>query len=303
MSGGLALLLSRSSALLRRVCTDLLPDVEPDDATAQIRVQTARPGGGITDVEIKLGDTALVILEAKKGAALPSVSQLSQYAKLCRGADEPRTLLVALSSADDEVGDYLLGITDIDGVPVRSRTWRWVRRMVAEARPIERSSYVKQLLDEYLTFLEGLVGQEREYSNMVYVVSLARGTPPGWKATWIDIVEKHHKYFYQIAGGGWPSPPNYMGFRYDGRLQGIHHVERYEIVQDLRKHFPTNSTAEDWGPSYLLHLGPKIRPRHEVRTGPRINRSARVWGMLDTLLTEHTISEALTRTEQRRPDA
>lgn len=42
-----------------------------------------------------------------------------------------------------------------------------------------------------------------------------------------------------VCWGGWPlDPPNYLAFRYDSRLQTIHHVERWEVVDDLEPLFP-----------------------------------------------------------------
>jgi len=47
-------------------------------------------------------------------------------------------------------------------------------------------------------------------SNWVYVVSLGKGVPKGWKISWIDIVESERRYFHPAQGGGWPkTPPNY----------------------------------------------------------------------------------------------
>jgi hypothetical protein len=135
------------------------------------------------------------------------------------------------------------------------------------------------------------------------VVSLASGTPDGWTVSWIDIVEKHNRYFYSAVGKNWPPPPNYLGFRYSGQLQSIRHVEGFEIVSDLREHFPGCKGAADWGSHYLFHLGPAIKPAHKVATGPRIVRSARVWCMLDTLLTCSTITDALGATKAREQAA
>jgi hypothetical protein len=39
-----------------------------------------------------------------------------------------------------------------------------------------------------------------------------------------------------------------------------------------------------------------------VRTGPRLNRSARVWADIDLLLTSSTITEAWERTRARRAE-
>jgi hypothetical protein len=155
-------------------------------------------------------------------------------------------------------------------------------------------------LRELLTFLEDFVGLELAYSNLVYVVSLAAGRPSRWPISWVDIVEKHRNYFYPFGRPGWPPPPNYLGFRYRGQLQSIHHIESFQVVPDVRKHFAGASGGPNWGPNYLFKLGPGIRPQTVVRAGPRIFRSARAWCMLDTLLTCSTISEALTLTEQRK---
>ena len=66
-------------------------------------------------------------------------------------------------------------------------------------------------------------------SNWVYVVSLGSGTNPGRNIFWIDVVNDRGRYFHPV-GKGWPKePPNYMAFRYWGKLRSIHHVESYEV--------------------------------------------------------------------------
>lgn len=88
-----------------------------------------------------------------------------------------------------------------------------------------------------------------------------------------------------------------MGFRYDGKLQSIHHVEDYEIVDDL-----TTKIAEMYPdprpPHFLYTLGPAIRPAKEVKTGP-IHGKSRLKCMLDTLLTSDTVAEAHAITKER----
>ncbi len=93
-------------------------------------------------------------------------------------------------------------------------------------------------------------------------------------------------------------PPNYIAFRYDGRLQSIHHVDDYVIVTEMAEALPVPPTT--WDPHFVLTLGPAIRPPQVVPTGPRIRRAARTWVDIDLLLTGATISEALTLTTQRR---
>jgi hypothetical protein len=139
-------------------------------------------------------------------------------------------------------------------------------------------------------------------SNSVYVVSLSTSLIPGWPAavTSIDLVEKHERYFFPATGKNWPkTPPNYVAFRYYGRLQSIHHVDEYTIAQDMSPFFPGAPDTSDWEPHFLTTLGPAIRPDHEVRTGRGIVRSARVSVDIDLLLTAKTITEAADQTRRR----
>jgi hypothetical protein len=133
---------------------------------------------------------------------------------------------------------------------------------------------------------------------MVFVVAIRSGTNPDWKISSIDIVEKRRRYFHPAGTGGWPKePPNYIGFRYRGKLQSIHHIEGYNVVTDLHKvchEIPSGV----WDPMFVYRLGPAIRPPKEVKTG-RIFRNGRVWCMLDTLFTCKTISEARDLSQRR----
>ena len=137
-------------------------------------------------------------------------------------------------------------------------------------------------------------------SNRVYVVSL-NGDTFGGETTFIEVVEKHRKYFHPVGGdrGGWPvEPPNYMGFRYDGHLQSIHHVDDYKVITDFGPFFPNQPSAA-LDPHFLYHLGPPIRPARDMPAGKRVKFANRVWCFIDTLLTSDTISDALTATKTR----
>lgn len=139
-------------------------------------------------------------------------------------------------------------------------------------------------------------------SNQAYVVSLSRGSIEGWPMSLVSVVEDHRRYFFPVGRGGWPKiPPNYMAFRYDGRLQSIHHVDGSDIVTDIGAPFPGVPPAEG-DPHYLLTLGPPIRPPAEIRNGPSIMRAMRTWIDIDLLLTSPTITDALKATRQRRSD-
>lgn len=69
-------------------------------------------------------------------------------------------------------------------------------------------------------------------TNQVHVVALTRKVWDGWPADLspVDEVEKHRVYHYPTVGSYRKIVPNYMGFRYDGVLKSIHHVDGYEII-------------------------------------------------------------------------
>ena len=128
-------------------------------------------------------------------------------------------------------------------------------------------------------------------SNWVYVVAIGRGTKKGWGISWIDMVEKKRRYFHRMGVHGWPKePPNYIAFRYRGRLQSIHHIERHRVVNDLHDAFK-EIPSKKREPFFVYELGRPIKPQSKVRTG-NIYANGRVWCMLDTLFTSSTIAEA-----------
>src|SRR5687767_3663333 len=97
LSGAFAYALAHSSVLLRSVVTDIYPDWSPQLEDVTLHVQTARRHLGITDIEIRVADQALIVLEAKTGG-YPETSQLLQYAAVCSAANLSRTCIVALTS-------------------------------------------------------------------------------------------------------------------------------------------------------------------------------------------------------------
>jgi hypothetical protein len=157
----------------------------------------------------------------------------------------------------------------------------------------------KLWLRELISHLREYVAMDRLRDNRVYVVSLnAEPVREGGSHTWIDIVERDRSYYHPVRKG-WPSqPPNYMGFRYRGRLQSVHHVDSFEIVEDV-----SNVNRAWHGEScdhFVYRLGPPMKPSSEMKTG-KIFRNGRVWCDIDTLLsgTSATISDARNETQRR----
>jgi len=252
-------------------------------------------GDGRTDVEIDWPKRFSAVLEAKRGPWLPTVEQLAKYIPRLQGKGGPVKRLVTVTNAPTAYARASLPDA-ISEIPVVHLTWRDVLQLARSVRTSEGNRN-KALLDEFCTYLKGILGMENRQSNLVYVVSLSSGGE--WGVNSRDVVNKYRRYFYPVGGkGGWPDPPNYIAFRYDGRLQTIHHVEGFSVLTEPKTVFP-EATTELVPPHYLLELGPEIRPSSPVPTGPGIPRANRVWCMLDLLLTSVTVTAAQKETKRR----
>jgi hypothetical protein len=262
---------------------------EVEDVSLQLQRHEA--DAGRTDLEIIVGTRVHVIIEAKRGWNLPSEAQLEKYATRDSFVTSPTSakLIVVLSECSSEFVCSQLGVQVVRGILVTSASWLQVAQMAREAFP-NGDHAEKRLLSELIRYLGGIMNMRKADSNLAYVVALATGYPEGATISWIDIVKEKKHYFHPV-GNGWPKePPNYVAFRYFGKLQSIQHVDEYKVVTNLHLDIP-EMPDEQVEPHFLYSLGPAIEPAHEVRTG-RIYRNGRVWCMLDTLLTCNTISEA-----------
>ena len=248
---------------------------------------------GITDIEVTDDKTFHIILEAKRGWLLPGAEQLTKYSTRTDFVAKPVALkhIVSLSECSQTYANLYLPFHEVNGIPVSHLSFSEVYQMAKEAR--SASNYEqKHLLDEFTEYLGGIMTMQNKTSNWVYVVALSHGYYEGCELSWIDIVKKHNKYFCPVGGNGWPKePPNYIAFRYDGKLQAIHHIEGYTVTRNIHE-LILEMPDEEWSENHFVYsLGPAIVPRKTVKTG-NIYRSGRVWAMLDTLLTCDTISEA-----------
>lgn len=267
-----------------------------------IRLQHHEPAGGFTDIEIEAPGQFYIIVEAKRGWILPTRGQVEKYVgrKSFKNSRAPIRHLVILSECSQEYAGLFLEPHAVSGIPIEPLSYRGVVTLARAAR--QRGSYAERhLLDELLTYLRGVMTMQQIDSNWVYVVALAQGKPKGWGISWIDIIKIKHRYFHPVGGGrgGWPKePPNYIAFRYYGKLQSIHHIEEYEVFTNPHEKIP-EIPEEKWGPHFLYRLGPAFGPSREVRTG-NIYRSGRVWCMLDTLFTCDTISAARDLSQKRK---
>ena len=256
--------LSRSQRLAAALLADFFPG-RPVGSTGEIRLQNYGGEGGYTDIELVTEEVAAVI-EAKRGWTLPEQSQLERYTPRLQSQSSVAAVVVITECSFEYAALHLP--STVSGVPVKHRSWRDIAALVS-ANIRDASNAEKRLLAELHRYLRGLMSMQNQDSNMVYVVSVTGGAdwstiPP------TDYIDRLGIYFHPFGVSGWPKePPNYLAFRYGGKLRSIHHVAGYRIVPgDLHEVVPEVRPSEGKPQPHILYdLGPAIRPSEEVRTG------------------------------------
>lgn len=303
MTAALGLGLTRSAPLLRRFVDRLAPGARLDEP---VLVELQEHDGldrGYTDIELRTADLH-VIVEAKRGWDPPSEAQLRRYeARFASGGRTTQRVVILTQNGADAVVRHRLGSWQPpDPIGVEVVGWSDIVGL-ARAAGHEGPLADRRLASELATYLREVADMRDTESNRVFVVALSGTAWEGWPPdlTPIAIVERFNKYSFPASGKNYPkTPPNYIAFRYWGRLQSIHHVGDYTIVDRPDPHIRGVPDLIWDEPIFMLTLGPAIRPDHEVRTGSGIVRSARVWVDIDLLLTSATITEAAELSRARR---
>lgn len=264
----------------------------------KIKLQEFEKNKGFTDFEIEQEGEFIVIIEAKKGWNYPGQQQLDKYSSSPSFISFPAKTkkLVVFTESKKEFTQAHFKIKQSNSFQVEVISYRQLWEIAQKAKS-KSNNYEKRFIDELINYLEKLMTMKNIHSNLVYVVAVSSGQVKGWQISWIDIV-KRKKYFHPVGGNGWPTePPNYIAFRYHGKLQSIHHIDKYEVFTNPNEHF-SEIPSEEWGHHFIYELSEPIVPSKNVRTG-NIYRNGRVWSMFDLLLTSDTISEARDKTQER----
>ena len=266
-----------------------------------ITLQAHGHDGGYTDVEIQAGRRYHAILEAKRSWELPTLGQLNRYVPrlITGGAHQQR--LISLSAAHKDYAQRRLP-SEVAGIPLSHISWSDLRRLAAKALKLSPRFEEKLWLRQLSEHLQEFTSMERNTTNSVFVVVLAsKPMVKGAKHTYIDVVESDRSYFHPV-GNHWPvQPVNYIGFRYRGRLQSVHHVDSFDIAEDV------SSLNPKWVPTesdhFIYKLGPPMLPAVEMKTG-NLYINSRVWCAIDTLLSGafNTIEEARNETDRRNAE-
>jgi hypothetical protein len=278
----------------------------------RIELQCYKSSKGFTDLEIIDPGNIHIIIEAKRGFIIPGNDQLEKYAdRLLDSKDADKHMLVVLAESDRGEEWLCHNISsEVKGIPLRSISWKQFQNLMYEA--IQYGSHAeKRLLHDLRQYLGKVTTMQNQNSNSVYVVSVSYDRFEGSDITFVDVIEKFGKYFHPVGGngakGGWPiDPPNYIAFRYDGKLQSIHHIKEYTVIKDFNDAFPMGKATPCNGPHFLYDLGPAIKPTKEIRTNdrekrfPQVVMSSRRWCDIDLLLTSDSVAEASALTSERR---
>ncbi|HXB02857.1 MAG TPA: hypothetical protein VNV15_08580 [Opitutaceae bacterium] len=288
--------LTQSPSFRRRLLKNLFPG---KDAEVVTDIQLQKHGGrhgGYTDIEI-ITDRSHIIIEAKRGMVLPGEVQLRKYVP--RFKNTRLRAIVVMAEREPNLAQGNLP-KSVRSVPVGYRSWKQVTRIAQESVASEARHDAKRLLRQFARYMEGLIDMQNQKSNEVYVVALgsAHKAERWWDGSWREFVTSQRTYF-QPTTVRWPKPsPNYLGFRYDGKLQSIHHIDKMEAVDSLKGHIRAHSFF-GWmkKPHLVCKLGPPIRPAREVRSGNIMNR--RMMAALDLLLTCRNVTEASKKTKKR----
>jgi hypothetical protein len=264
---------------------------------AQLRLQHYWKKKGITDIEILLSNRLHLIAEAKCGWHLPKYSQLKKYASRLRRSQTRQKKILVLSECSKTYAENYLDALEVKGIPIEPISWKSVDGMISRA--FRSGSHAeKRLLRDLQTYLGKVTKMQDIDSNKVFVVSLGHGTHSGWKISWVDVVRERRRYFHPMGIKGWPKePPNYIAFRYRGKLMSIHHIKGYEVGTDLHKYL-REIPKKKRKPFFIYKLGPAIKPSREIPNGA-VYPNGRIWCMFDTLFTSNTIAQARDITKKR----
>lgn len=264
-----------------------------------IHLQAYQKSKGFTDFELVLPGEFHLIIEAKKGWAYPTYDQLYKYATREDFAKSrsPVKKLIVFTDCSPQYNNAFFQNTEVDGYPVEVLAYRQIYDMLKEVQP-DGSNAEKRLLVDLRTYLKTLITMQDKTSNLVWVVSLGVGYASFSPLNFRQIVKEKKLYFHPIGGSYRKEPPNYIAFRFDGKLQAVHHVDSYEVFKNPSQIEPTFADTELEYPYFVYRLGPEI-PSRPIPNGPKIVMANRIECMLDALLTSATISDALDLTKER----
>ena len=294
-------LLANSKSFLLKFLESL--QIKPnnvDNVKIVLQQLTADAGKtNITDLEIIEDEFFHVIVEAKRGFQQLPTDQIRRYAeteafKRKKGVQKR---LAFFTDASEEYAKAMFDNSPIEELQIKIIPYRKINSVLTDS--ISGANNIeKHLINQLKTYLKKIITMQKIDTNWVWVVSLGDGGIPNISLSFKEIVKQKNIYFHPI-GNSFPSEPvTYIAFRYEGKLQAIHHVDSFKTFKDFSE-IDSDFSAGGETPHFLYRLGKPIIPNKEVKNGSQLVMANRVWCMLDTLLTCDTIWEAKELSEER----
>ena len=279
--------LAQSTAFAKLLLEEVF-DSEINVSSLVVELQKHGTDGGYTDIELHA---------AKKGWEVANTTQLERYLHRLHDSSAHKLVFISVSKSNREHAKSKLP-THLDGVNVIHFSWTDLQTLAVKASKKTANFEEKLWLRQLIKHLGAYMSMNRESSNKVYVVAISNGKIKESGYPWIDVVEKDRRYFH-VIGNNWPKePPNYIGFRYQGKLLSIHHIDSFDIIENL------NATNKNWpitsADHFVYSLSPPIKPAVEMKSG-NVFGPGHDWCAIDTLLSGayKTVSEARDETKKR----
>lgn len=234
---------------------------------------------GITDIEIAKEGSFYVVIEAKAHYGLPSYEQLKKYAEYLKKKNGSSKYILTMSNISREAAKKELPDT-IEGIPVSHIPYSDIMKYAKDSL-MDTKGEARIFLKHFISYLSEVIDMKDKHSNIVYVTPIG-----GESIKEHDVLRQYH---CPVGGQGFPKePPNYIGFRFKGKLQYINFVEKVEYYKEDKLYF-------------RFFLGPDIVPTKKIRAGGKI-RSNKYNCDIDLLLTCDTILEAYRKSEERHSE-
>jgi hypothetical protein len=242
---------------------------------------------GRTDIELT-GPALKVVVEAKQGWLVPGDEQLTKYLPRFENFRGSRLLVSMSDSSERWATDQLP--SHLAEIPVRHVSWDAVRDAVRSTLAGTRGRE-RVWLEELETYMGRATSMVAYDDQWVFCVVVSDSDFGG--KSFRDYVLHDRVYFHPFGGNNtWPKvAPNFLCFRWGGRVRQVNRVRRFEVVPRLADRWPSVTPAEEEGPHIVYDLGPDI-PIPAISTKGTY-ASGRVWCLLDQLLVSPTLAAAV----------
>ena len=265
-------------------------------ATIDLQRRRGDSDKGVTDIEIRLAGQFHVIVEAKVGLGLPTISQCQPYVERLLSADEPVQKLVALLPGD--AGEYLLRELACESALFsRLVTLSWPQFIPPCIQLIGDAS-VSQPSQDWLRAFHSFLDEEYRMKAFTTEVWILAANTKEIGRSGVSHWDIHQQYRVWWDYREHTVRPLYMAFRADGVVDSVWKVNKIEYGMPISELVPELRGYQDH-PATIWHFDTPVPLPKPLRTGAGMyNRRVRC--DFDLLLTCSTVNEIAFEMAQRR---